>query len=109
MSLVLTPRVPASEKPDEELFFVQKDATDDSAKHLTRRELRRKSLKSEINLKPSSRSVDSSDDEEFDRSISYRSISEERRTRLADREKKCPEKTTIHMAGRDLWSDSKDI
>ena len=107
---MLTPRVPASEKPDEELFFVQKDIADDSAvQRRTRKELRSKPLKSEINLKSSSCLVDSSDDEEFDRSISYRSISEEQRARLAAREKKCPEKVTVHMAGKDLWDDGMDI
>ena len=100
--------MPASEKTAEELFFVHKDITDESStKRLTRKELRRKPLKSEVNLKPSG-SVDSSSDEEFDKSISYRAISEKHKARLDTRQRECPEKSTVHVCGRDLWSDGKD-
>ena len=96
----------------------------------TRCDIRRQPLKSEINLQPNptikgfptqkrkiakknrtfskeSQDQSSSDEEEFDTSASYNLISREVSDRLAAYKKQHPEKSTVHVASRDLWDDGK--
>lgn len=131
-------RAPALEKSSEDLFFVQKDISDDPGtfKCLTRRDRRLKPLKSEINLLPNpaikgfpsqrrkatrrSRGqdisspmklltgVDSSSDEEVDRSISHRTLSERYNGRLVARRREHPDKVTVHVASKDIWSEGEE-
>lgn len=128
-------RAPASEKLAEDLFFVQKDASNDTdpAKCLTRRDLRHKPLKSEINLLPNPAikgfpsqkrkaitrkrtaeicspvkllaGVDSSSDEEIDKSASHKVTSERYNDRLVARSREHPNKATVHLASKDIWSE----
>lgn len=128
-------RAPASEKSAEDLFFVQKDVINDTngAKRPTRRDLRHKPLKSEINLLPNPAikgfpsqkrravtrkrtaeipsnvkllaGVDSSSDEEIDKSASYKATSERYNDRLVARRREHPDKATVHVACKDLWSE----
>jgi hypothetical protein len=52
--------------------------------------------------------IDSSSDEEVERSVSYRVLSEQRNDRLRAYGKKHPKRSTVHMACKDVWSDGKD-
>lgn len=127
--------MPASEKSAEDLFFVQSVNNDDSIStsisSLTRKGLRSKLLRSEVNLQPNplikgfpsqerkitrkksvngSRgkplaSVDSSSDEEFNKSVSYKAIRSEYDNRLAARTKQHPAKPTVHVPCKDLWDE----
>lgn len=130
-------RVPAIEKSADDLFFVHKvaSATGDPAqsKLLTRKDLRLKPLKSEINLHPnpaikgfptrkranksgtkhasmdtvssSVHLVDSSGDEEVGQSLSHKTIRKEYNGRLLAHSREHPDKDTVHVASKDLWSE----
>ena len=121
-------RLPASEKPAEELFFESTDLPSADPKPLSRKEIRGQPLASELKLKSSSavkgfqsqprrsrRKSDSiacmgspdSSDEEFDGSASYRAISDEQRDRLASRAKQHPMRSTLHLGCRDLWEEGE--
>lgn len=122
------------EKPAEDLFFVQNEISNDSVltgiKWQTRKDTRHRPLKSEINLHPNpavrgfpsqkrrkvtrktdlseqlSRTVDSSsEEEEFDASVSYGVISQEAGKKLVSRLKSHPQKPTVHVAFKDLWEE----
>lgn len=123
--------MPASEKAAEDLYFIQREASSDCitlSRKQRRQELREKPLCSESNLTgnpnikgfPSQRrrrvqkkeknqqadSLDSSsDEEEYDRSTSYRTISRDSSKRLATHSQLHPPKNTVHVASKDLWSE----
>ena len=125
--------VPAFEKSADDLFFVEKDISQvtslNGVKRLTRRDLRQKPLNSEINLRPntvikgfprqkrkteakkcmdiSTVGADSSSDEELDTSASYRDIKDRYNGKLLARKKQCPNKTSIRVSSKDLWSEGK--
>ena len=128
-------RVPASEKADKDLFFVEKNVNDDdttlASGKLTRHDIRHKPLQSEIFLQPNPaikgfcaqkrrnasakvlsnalpHSLDSSSDEnEYETSASYSAMKQELGTRLVSHRKQQPEKSTVHMAARDLWAEGR--
>lgn len=99
----------------------------DNVKRVTRRDLRHKPLSSEINLRPntvikgfpsqkrkteamkcmdiSTVGGESSSDEELDTSASYRAIKDRYNGKLLARKKQCPNKTSIRVASKDLWSE----
>lgn len=128
--------MPASEKPENELFFVHKGRGEDEISapdNLTKCVIRQKPLRSELNLQPNPAikgfpvrkrktprktkgvihdllptQIDSSSDEgDFAKSISYRSISCSREEKLISRKKECPDKPMTRVATMDLWNEGK--
>lgn len=123
--------MPASEKPAEDLYYKDVSTTSTQAKPLSRKDIRHKPLRSEVNLQSNSairgfpsqkRKVarqpashtglgevagDSSEEEEFETSTSYRDIRRECGERLADQARKHPKKCTVHVGARDLWGDEE--
>ena len=51
--------------------------------------------------------LDSSGDEDFDKSASYRTINASHSERLAERARQRPDKSTLHVGNRDLWAEGE--
>ena len=127
--------IPAAEKQDEQLYFVQKEVKEDDSS--SRSKLRKKKpLKSEAYLQPNPAIVgfparkrkrtdskfnrkdmgdansvsqkdieSSSEDEEYDTSVAYTHLRNERESKLASLRKQRPPKPSIQTTAKDLWDN----
>ena len=118
-------RVSAAEKKDGDLFYVQNDAEDPKVPvRLRRSEIRKRPLTSELNLPSNShikrfqsqgkktissisvQPVDSSSDEEFSKSSSYRGIKRDSiRSILAHKDEVADKRSPYPLTAADPWQE----